>query len=76
MKLCCCTGLFSSCGELGLLSYLRCQASPCGGFSCGAEALKYTGFSSCGTGVQYLGPRALDQRLYSCGAWAYLHCGM
>ena len=33
-------GLFSSCGELRLLSSCGAQASHCGGFSrCGAEAL-------------------------------------
>ena len=50
-------GLFSSCGEWGLLS-------SCGGFSCcRAQALECEGFSSCST-------RALEHRLNNCGAWA------
>ena len=33
-----------------------------------ASVVVARGFSICES-------RALDQRLYSCGAWAYLHCG-
>ena len=50
-------GLFSSCGEQGLLSSCGMQASHCGGFSCcGAWAwvLGSSGFSSCGTWTQQL----------------------
>ena len=51
---------------------LRCGvwASRCGGFSCcRARGSRCAGFSSCGS-------RALECRLSSCGAWAYLLCGM
>ena len=36
-------GLFSSCGELGLLSSGSAWVSHYGGFSCGAEALGHMG---------------------------------
>ena len=43
-------GVFSGCSERGPLC--SCElASYCGGFSCGAQALQRSGFSSCGTGV-------------------------
>ena len=43
-------GLFSSCGEWGLLSSCSVRASHCGGFSCcEAEALGCMGFRSCST---------------------------
>ena len=46
-------GLFSSCGEWGLLSSYGVQASHCNGFSCcRAQALGRTGFSSCDTWAQ------------------------
>ena len=39
--------LFSSCGDRGLLSSCRVQASHCGGFSClRAQALRHMAFSS------------------------------
>ena len=59
-------GLFSSCGEQGLLSSCDVQDSPCGGFSCcRAWAVGCPGFSSCGFW-------ALEHRLNSCGTWAQL----
>ena len=43
-------GLFSSCGEQGLLSSCSVWASLCSDFSlCGAQALGHMSFSSCGT---------------------------
>ena len=48
-------GLFSSCGEPGLLSSYGVQASHCPGFFCwGARALGCVGFSSCSSQVQLL----------------------
>ena len=58
-------GLFSSCGKQGLLSGCGAQASRCGGFSCGVQALEHASFSSCSL-------RALGHRLNSCGAEAQL----
>ena len=40
-------GLFSSCSKWGLLLSCSAQASPGGGFSCGAQALGHVGFSYC-----------------------------
>ena len=49
LGLCCCTWVFSSFGEWGLLSSCSVQSSYCGGFSCcKAQALEH-GLSSCGT---------------------------
>ena len=49
LSLCCCMGLFFSCGKQGLLSSCGEQPSHCGGFSCcRAQTLEYMGFSSCG----------------------------
>ena len=46
-------GLFSSCGNQGLLSSCGAQASHCHGFSCcGARALGHSGFSSCSVRTQ------------------------
>ena len=46
-------GLFFSCGEQGLLSSRRAQASHGGGFShCGAQALGRPGFRSCSSWAQ------------------------
>ena len=53
----CCRGLFSGCGEWGLLSSCGAQASHCGGFSCctaqavgtWASVVAAQGLSSCGT---------------------------
>ena len=62
----CCARAFSSCGERGLLSSLRCA-----GFSLQWLLLLWsmgsrrTGFSSCGSWT-------LERRLSSCGARAYL----
>ena len=53
LGLCCCARAFSSCGERGLL-FCGARASHCGGFSCGAWALAYPGFSSCSMWAQYL----------------------
>ena len=69
-------GIFSSCGHWGLLSSCGVQASPWGGFSCGAQSLGtwasevvVCGFSGCGSW-------ALEHRLCSCGkglaAWRHV----
>ena len=56
-------GVFSSCGERGLLSGLGDQASHCNGFfCCRAQALGHSGFCSCSS-------CALEHGLGSCGAW-------
>ena len=47
-------GLFSSCGEQGLLSSSGAQASHCDGVSCGARVLGHVGFSSCGAQASLL----------------------
>ena len=53
--------LFSSGGEWGLLSASSAQASRCdGSFCCKAQTLGHAGFSD-------YGPRALQDRLNSCG---------
>ena len=56
-------GLFSSCVEWGLLSSCDMRASHCGDFSCGAQALGHTRFSSCASKVP-------EHRLSSCWAGA------
>ena len=57
---------FSELWRVGATLQLLCVASQCGGFSCcGAQALRHAGFSRCGSW-------ALEQRLNSCGTWAYL----
>ena len=56
-------GIFSSCGQQGLLSSCGARASHCGGFFCGARALEYVDFSSCSSQAQ-------EHRLNSCGAQA------
>ena len=54
-------GLFSSCSKQGLLLYLPCVSSHCGGLSCcRAWTLGCLGFSSCGSW-------ALEHRLNSYG---------
>ena len=52
-------GLFSSCGQQGLLSSWSMQASYRADFSCGVRVLGDAGFSNCGS-------QALEQRLGSC----------
>ena len=73
----CCARAFSSCGERGLL-FVAVHGLPIAVASlcCGARALAMQalvvvarGFSSCGS-------RALERRLSSCGAQAWLLCGM
>ena len=64
-------GIFSSCGEWGLLSSCCAQASHHSGFLYrGAWALGCTGLSSCGSW-------SLEHRLSSCDTWAHLShtCG-
>ena len=71
----CCVRAFSSCSEWGLLFVAR--ASHCGGFFCctawalgaWASVVVAHGLSSCGS-------QALERRFSSCGARAYLLCGM
>ena len=77
LGLCCCARAFSSCGEQGATLRCSARASQCGGFSCcrawdlgmWASVVVARGPSSCGS-------HALECRLSSCGAWAYLLCGM
>ena len=54
---------FSSCNEQGLLFVAACRASHCRGFC--SMGSRLVGFSSCNT-------QALDHRLLSYVAWAYL----
>ena len=67
----CCLGVFSSCGEWGLLSGCSERASHCDGFSyCRAQAL---GMQSSVTAVpapSSCSSRAVEHRLSSCGTWA------
>ena len=56
------SGLFSSCGEWGLLSSYCAQASRCSGFSCSwASVVMAHGLSDYGFQV-------LEHRFNSCGA--------
>ena len=68
LGLCCCAWVFSSCSERGLLSSCGELASYCGGFSCGAQGLQLSGFSSRGSWLSC--PEAcgmsLDQGSNSC----------
>ena len=69
LSLHCRHGLFSSSGKQGLLSSCGAWAN-CSDFCwCGAQALKHMSFSSGGA-------LALEHRLNSCGAQAYLFHGM
>ena len=54
LSLCCCAWAFSSCGEQGRLFSCSTQASYCGGFTRGAQALGPEGFCSCGLWAQQL----------------------
>ena len=73
----CCTRIFSSFREWGLLSSCGTQASHCGVLSCWrAWAPRCWGFSSCSTWLSICGSRALEHRLGSCGTRAYLLLGM
>ena len=63
-------GLFSSCGEQGLLSRGGAHTSHWGVFShYGAQTLGRAGLSSCSS-------QALEHRLNSCGTWAWVLQGM
>ena len=69
----CCSLAFSSCGERGLLYRCGAWASHCGGFSCcGAQALGTWASVVSARGLSSCGSQALEHRLSSCGAWAYL----
>ena len=57
------SGLFSGCGERGLLFCCGVRAPHWGGFSLRSTGSRRAGFSSCGS-------RALERRLSSCGARA------
>ena len=72
LGLCCCAGLFSSCGKQRLLSGCGLWISVCRSFYCGAQALGHAGFTRCGTWAQQCGSQAPEHRLNSCGAWAQL----
>ena len=72
----CCVQTFSGCGNWGLLSSCDAPAS-CAGFSC-CEAwglgMQASVVVACGLGS--CGSQALEHRLSSCGAWAWLSHGM
>ena len=51
LSLCCCMGLFSSCGKWGLLSSCGVWTSQCGGISC-SMGLGHVGFNSCSKWAQ------------------------
>ena len=77
MGLHCCTWAFSSCSERGLLfvavrGLLIAVASLC----CGARALGARTSVVVAHGLNSCGLRALERRLSSCGAQAYLPHGM
>ena len=73
----CCAWAFSSCGEQGLLFVAVRWASHCSGFSCcGAWALGVWASVLVARGLSSCSSRALERRLRSCGARAYLLCGM
>ena len=64
----CCAPAFSSCGA---------QASHCSGFSfCGARALGVQASVVVTRGLSSCVSRALERRLSSCGAHAWLLCSM
>ena len=76
-------GLFSSCGEWGILSSHRSWASHCSAFSCGVRASHRRGLSCCkvqalgcldfssyGTWLGGCGSQDLQHRPNSWGAWA------
>ena len=64
-------GLFSSCGERGLLLVAVCGLLICGGFSCcGARALGAWASVVVARGLSSCGSLALECRLSSCDAWA------
>ena len=68
---------FSSCSERRLLFSCSAQVSHRSGFSCGrAWALGHMGFSSFNSGRSSCHFWALEHRLNSCGAQAYLLCSM
>ena len=77
LGLCCCARAISSCSKWGATLHCSVQASHCGGLSCcrawalGAQASVVAArrLSSCGS-------RALERRLSSGGAWAWLLCSM
>ena len=69
--------LFSSCSEWGLLTSCGTQASHCDGFSsCGAQAVGTQVSAAAGRGLSGCGSLALEHRLNSCGAWAWLLCSL
>ena len=59
--------LFFSCSRWRVLSSCNVQASQIGSFSCAAQALGHTGFSSCGRGLSSYSSWALERRLNSFG---------
>ena len=54
LRLCCWAQAFPSGGSRELLSSCGLWASHGGGFSCGAQALEFSGFRSCGARAQLL----------------------
>ena len=71
-------GLFSSRGKWALLC-CGVQASHCGDFSCGAQALGHVGFSGIKPASHRVSSRScltLEDRFSSCWTWASLLHGM
>ena len=54
LDLCCCAGVFATCGEWGLVSSCSGWASHCSGFSCFRAWVLGLDLSGCGTVVQGL----------------------
>ena len=73
----CCVQVFSSCREQGLLSSCGVRASDWGGFSrCRAQALGAWASVAVVHGLSSCCSQALEHRLRSCSAWAWLLHGM
>ena len=68
-------GGFSGCGAQALGAWASVLAA-LGLSRCGACTLELVGFSSCDGQVSGCGLQVLERRLGSCGAVAYLLCGM
>ena len=69
LGLCCCVWAFSSCGEGWLLFLVVCGLLIAVASLVEETGSRCAGFNSCGS-------QALKRRLSSCGAQAYLLCGM
>ena len=60
LDLCCCAGVFATCGEWGLVSSCSGWASHCSGFSCCRAWVLGLDLSSCGTVVQGLAVQHME----------------